>query len=218
MSWKTPYNKDQNFFKVWSSKMAYVFGMIISDGCINDYHVIRIVNNDKLLLEKIKEFMNIDNPIYARCYRSKNRVESHGYVLQIGSKQMCEDLINLGITCRKSKTIKFPEIPKKYLSYFLQGLIDGDGSVYTENHKVVSPINRIPPLKYKEYNYIRLVLSIVSGSKEFLNGLKKLIPEFHGNGFYVSANTNKALKLCKFIYNEPLVKSRKFNNYLAFIS
>lgn len=225
MAWRK-YKTNNNFFKKWTPEMSYVLGLIISDGCIS-HDRIRIMNNDKILLEKTKEFMNIDNPIYFRTYKSKNRVTSHGYVLQINNKKNISDLKLLGVTERKSKTINLPNIPKKYFSYFLQGLIDGDGSVYQENYNVTVPINRIKPLKYKTYNYTRLVISIYSASKIFLIGLRKFIIQLgfkihnisemkkhqYSSVYKLSSNTKQAEKIGSYIYKNNLVESRKFNNF-----
>ena len=207
--------------------MAYVLGLITSDGHIQKNGVFRIINKERLLIEKSKEFMSAENPIYNRTYKSKGRKLSDGYVLQIGSKKMCEDLENLGVTPRKSKTIRLPEVPKGYFPYFLQGLIDGDGSVYLENYSVTSPINRIAPLKYKTYHYKRLVISIYSASIGFIedirsevikSGLKiQNINELKKNGYdsvyRISVNTNQAKKLGNFIYENILVNSKKALNY-----
>lgn len=231
MGRRRKYGVNEDFFKEWNPKMAYVLGMIISDGNIQPNYALRIVNKEKVILEKIKEFIKSKNPIYERIYKSKDRIESNGYVLQIGSKKIFNDLIKLGITQNKSKTIEMPNIPDKYLSYFLQGLIDGDGSVYTENHKVIAPINRILPLKYKKYFYKRLVISIYSASRKFLEKLRnnilkinfkiqnisELKKENYDSVYRISINSQQAIKLGNYIYNNILVESKKSLNYKTVI-
>ena len=52
---------------------------------------------------------------------------------------MYEDLIKLGCVPNKSLTVKFPteeQVPKEFLSSFILGLIDGDGSIGIYKRKV----------------------------------------------------------------------------------
>jgi intein/homing endonuclease len=49
--------------------------------------------------------------------------------LQIGSKEIFNDLVNLGLFPRKSKIIRLPIIPGDCFFHFLRGYFDGDGNV-----------------------------------------------------------------------------------------
>lgn len=193
--------------------MAYVFGFIVADGCVCG-PVITITNKEKFLLENTRRFMGVENPIYDRTYRSKNRPVTTGYALRVGSKKMVGDLARLGVTERKSKTIRFPHVPDEYLTYFLQGLIDGDGSIFVANAQVTAPLTRKPPIRYRRYHYKVLEISIASGSLEFLADLKKIVPLLHGNHFHVSAKGRKAVELGTWIYEDTLVHSRKHQNFV----
>lgn len=42
---------------------------------------------------------------------------------------MFADLIRLGLLPNKSKVMKFPFVPSKFLNYFIRGYFDGDGSI-----------------------------------------------------------------------------------------
>jgi intein-encoded DNA endonuclease-like protein len=48
----------------------------------------------------------------------------------IRSRKIYNDIIKLGGQPRKSLNSVFPRIPKKYLSDFIRGFFDGDGSIY----------------------------------------------------------------------------------------
>ena len=107
---------NENFFKTWSSKMAYVFGFMFADGAPLDTDIssrtyyLSYSNNDLDLLNQIRLSLDSNHRIYVkppRVIRHKNgKYTSHeGYVLRIGNKVMYRDLINLGLTHRKSKTI-----------------------------------------------------------------------------------------------------------------
>lgn len=43
---------NEDFFCSWSPEMAYVFGLIITDGCISKTGTVSLSINDKELLEK----------------------------------------------------------------------------------------------------------------------------------------------------------------------
>lgn len=49
--------------------------------------------------------------------------------LEINSLKMVNDLINLGITPKKSNTLKPPTIPEEFEFDFIRGYFDGDGSI-----------------------------------------------------------------------------------------
>ena len=124
--------KNENFFKVWTPEMAYVLGFFTADGNMiknkRGAHFISIEITDKDILEEMKKAIGSNHKISIR----KNQFpEKDSYRLQIGSKVMFNDLLKLGITPNKSKTIDLPEIPKNYFSDFLRGYFDGDGHVST---------------------------------------------------------------------------------------
>ena len=50
-------------------------------------------------------------------------------LLKINSTKLCKDLINLGVTERKSLVCKFPNIEEKLIPHFIRGYFDGDGNI-----------------------------------------------------------------------------------------
>ena len=67
---------------------------------------------------------------------------------------MVEDLEKFGLYPNKSLTLKFPNIPNKFLSHFIRGVFDGDGS------KIVKYKNKI---------------TITSGSRSFIYSLSEML-------------------------------------------
>jgi intein-encoded DNA endonuclease-like protein len=122
---------NKSFFKKWSNSMAYILGFIYADGNVvhtkRDTWFLSIQITDKELLETIKKSIGSEHFISKR-----NLIEGNKqlYRLQIGSKDMCQDLSILGIAEHKSLTMKIPTIPKHYFSHFLRGYFDGDGHVW----------------------------------------------------------------------------------------
>lgn len=206
------------FFKKWNTEMAYVLGFIFADGNIictkRNTWFLSIQITDKEILEKIKEVMKSSHIIAER-----KKVEKHKqlYRLQIGSKDICEDLSNLGITERKSKTMKMPTVPKKYFPDFLRGYFDGDGGIWIG-------------LKNKSQNTESFTLStyFTSGSKEFLISLKNILVHYgviggslvkKKRGFDLKYSVKNSLILCKIMYNSKCSlflsrKREKFDKYI----
>ena len=112
--------------------MAYVLGFIYADG--NLIHTKRgtwfwsLQITDKDILEEIKKALDSSHIV---SKKKKHENQKQSYRFQVGSKNMCEDLIRLGLTERKSKTILLPTVPKKYFPDFLRGYFDGDGTAIT---------------------------------------------------------------------------------------
>lgn len=122
------FNKD--FFKVWSPRMAYILGFLFADGNIvatkRNTHFIAFYTGDYNLLYSIKEEINSNHKISER--KSKTGIV---YVLQIGSKELFEDLVKLGLTPNKSKRMQLPKIPENFYGDFIRGYFDGDGNVWS---------------------------------------------------------------------------------------
>lgn len=154
-------NKD--FFKKWSYDMAYVLGFFAADGFMNKNkrggHYIGFHITDRQILEDIRKIMGSNHKISLRGRKKDNWKDL--YKLQIGSKEIFSDLIKLGFTQNKSKTLVFPSISKKCLPHFIRGYFDGDGGVYF--------YDLYRKDRGKRYKY--LMSSFTSGSKSFLDRL-----------------------------------------------
>lgn len=122
-------NKD--FFKTWSAEMAYVVGFFAADGYMTlnkrGAHFWSIQITDKQLLMSIKKSVCAEHKISVR----KARGNDHElYRLQIGSKEMYDDLKQLGFYPGKTKCLAVPVVPPIYLSDFVRGYFDGDGNIW----------------------------------------------------------------------------------------
>ena len=75
--------------------------------------------------------------------------------MSMSSNHMGKRLKKLGLHPNKSLTIKFPNIPTKFQSHFIRGVFDGDGSI----------------------NKTDGVIGIISGSKDFIDGLYDILKQ-----------------------------------------
>lgn len=152
---------NENFFLTWSKEMAYVLGGLYTDG--NLFHdtkrgTYRIVMAQKQpeLLNKVLKLMDCDARLR---HRKKSGITGEVYFFDIQQKKVYSDLINLGLSPNKSKTIEFPIIPSEFVRHFIRGCWDGDGSIFFYQN--------------------RLEASYVTGSKKFI---ERLVQELNNIG------------------------------------
>jgi len=125
---------NERFFDEWSSDMAYVLGLLFTDGCISKTGTVALSINDKELLESVRNAMRSTHKIELSKHQKRL------YIFHFARKYMVERLKALGLVSHKSMVIKFPEVPFEYLSDFLRGVFDGDGSVFYEKNAPHSSI------------------------------------------------------------------------------
>ena len=195
--------KNENFFKKWSPDMAYVLGFFTADGSMiknkRGAHFIEFQITDRDLLFKIRKTLGSEHKI---ATRKRNGNWKTIYRLQIGSGEMFNDLLALGMLPRKSKIISLPEIPDKYFSHFLRGYFDGDGNVVSTKYRRADRNNRV---------YTTVLSGFTSGSKIFLEKMHTKIKRlagvsggtlyFHGRGHRLFFSVKDSLSLYNFMYN-----------------
>ena len=123
---------DREFFKTWTEEMSYILGYIVADGCVykrkdrKDSYVLNITSKDRDHLASINKSLHSDYPISIK-YNSQRMPYSQ---IQISNLEICRDLMKLGIFPRKTSNLNPIKVPEKYLSDFVRGFFDGDGTVY----------------------------------------------------------------------------------------
>jgi len=201
------YEINEKFFDNWSDRMAYVLGLILTDGNIGtDDNRISITMKDAEHLEKVKKKLKSNHPIKYRKF--------HGiYQFGFAREKMSDRLNELGIIKNKSLIVGFPKVPDKFLSHFIRGVFDGDGTVFFER-------SRKSPLR----------VSFTSGSKKFITALedilhtqagvsKRTIYKLHrkNTSYYIRYCHKDSLKFFDYIYagaDESMLLERKHQKFL----
>ena len=181
--------------------MAYVLGFFTADGTMiknkRGAHFIEFQINDKDLLDKIRKVFNSNHKI---SVRKRNKPWRNSYRLQIGSKEIFNDLLKLGLRPNKSKTIKLPLVPDEYFCNFVRGYFDGDGCVNVCTYQ----------RKDRRKSSTVINSGFVSGSKKILENLKNKLAKlnivnggtlYYHQGYRLWFSINDSLKLYNFMYN-----------------
>jgi len=114
----------------WSSGLAYAVGLLASDGCLScDGRHIDLTSIDIDQLGNFNKALGIKLNIGLKDKNSKNL--NKAYRVQISSVLFCDFLKTIGLTKKKSLTIKKIDLPDIYFFDFLRGLFDGDGYSYS---------------------------------------------------------------------------------------
>ncbi len=149
----------------WTSELAYIVGLIATDGCLSkDGRHITFTSND---LQLIQTFM--------RCLELKNHIgrkksgfaSTLAYNLQFGNVVLYNWLLEIGLTPAKSKTMGAIAVPRRFFGDFIRGLCDGDGSFYSYYDK-----------RWRSSFMFYLVFT--SASKEHISWLQRSLQDYYG--------------------------------------
>lgn len=128
---KYPLNND--YFKIESPNMAYILGILASDGTIKkDRNEIKLTlqRDDKEILEKIYKELEMRREI--KDYEDRKGHKNSSLV--ISSSTIKKDLAKYGIIPQKTFNLVFPKnLNKKYWIDYIRGFFDGDGCICQKN-------------------------------------------------------------------------------------
>lgn len=194
------YYNDSFFETINTEEKSYWLGFILTDGCVsvrNDWKKDLIITiKDKGHLEKFVKSIGGNNTI-----KEITKKDGHKYVtLSIRCQKMVDDLIQLGITPRKSMTVVVPRIPNYLYKHFWRGVIDGDGTMGFYVNK-------------KRYNHKSFTLGLVGNLfivKSFMKYVKETLNVDLTIGkcktiFSTKTTNDKALKISTHLYEDSAV-------------
>jgi hypothetical protein len=206
---------DESFFEdINSNDKCYILGLIYADGWNNisgNRWGIQLTKSDEYILYDISKLLSYGGTIKnlkPSCENGKLRSR-----IELCSKKMCNDLLNLGVYQNKSLILDFNEnlIPKQFINDFFRGVIDGDGHIY------ISP------------NYSHFSVTITSSTifckscqKFFEKELnyKPSIRLYRNNNLSADlrfSGRNNVLKFLRWIYDtkSELKLNRKYDKFLS---
>lgn len=137
---KRVYKIDEDYFvKIDSHSKAQILGFIFADGCLRkktkDSGAIQVVLNpkDTDYLEWMRLEMKSERPLWFLKREGKGGKTRESAWFVTCHQKLVSDIQRLGVTERKSLTIKFPQedqVPREFLWSFILGVFEGDGCIY----------------------------------------------------------------------------------------
>lgn len=117
-----------NFESISNETEAYIVGLLLADGYVGESQIgIKLKKSDKNLLLKIKNY-------FSEEIKLQECSTSFGFV--ISSKIACQNAINIGLSRNKTqKELYIPNMNEEFLSHFVRGYFDGDGSIFKCSNK-----------------------------------------------------------------------------------
>ena len=206
---KQGYPRDEFYFnKIDTEEKAYWLGFLYADGCVHSNNYEISVNiTDKEHIEKFKAAIKAFNHNITEIQDKRFQNAKTLYQFSIKDKQLHQDLIKWGCIPQKSLLInKIPNIPRDYVSHFLRGYFDGNGSLHylrgTNNYRI----------------------SFV-GTKDFLNDIQKelqtnvsLQSNIAGKAYVLQiAGRRQIERILNYLYNNSKENNRlnrKYQKYL----
>ena len=146
----------------WSASMAYVVGLIATDGClITGRTKINFKSADRDLVVTFLGLLGRTGPIKSTPTRSGGIV----HFTEFGDAQFYRWLKTIGLMSRKSLLLRGVDVPDEFLTDLARGLLDGDGHIQNFVHH--------PTLRtYSTYSYERFWVFFNSASRPHLEWLQ----------------------------------------------
>ncbi len=189
----------------WCINFAYTIGLIATDGYLSiDGRHISFTSKDLVLARLFRKCLNIDNKIGKKA-RGYSKIKKY-FVVQFGDTNFYDYLLSIGITSKKSKTIKKVEVPEKFFPDFLRGCLDGDGNISIFNHP--------------ESKHMQLKVRFTSASLDFLLWMhKKNLKYYKITGGHIYKDERKSVYTLSYAKNDggKILKLMYHKNDLPFL-
>lgn len=194
----------------WNNNFAYAVGLFTADGCLSsDGRHLEFTSKDEEQVKTFAQCLGLKNSISLKS--RGNSGEKKYFHIQFGDVKLYRFLNSIGLTPKKSLTIKELKIPQVFIPDFTRGLLDGDGSVRINSHP--------------ESKLLQFKTSFYSGSKVFLEWLSnqlKSMALLEGGTLYKSTRAyglsygkRDSIRLIKTIYYSDKVPCLKRKKVIA---
>lgn len=182
---------------------AYMLGVIFGDGSLGkgDDKCIEIGMNDFDVLDCINK--NVFDGKISINTRTLKSGKTH-YRLGIHNSNIWKEAVEkFGLCNNKSAVMKFPEIEEQYLSHFVRGLVDSDGSFFLDSNKLsfsygsrsfdFIKILKEVLIKYCNVNNIKISELLTKQNNKFyiIRWCNKKDPLAIGQWIYKNSNNNR---------------------------
>lgn len=196
-------HKDKEYFSVQSPNMAWVLGFLAADGNVskkgNNINI-GLSSVDREILERIKEDIEIENPIHDFTSRQGFDYSELSWTC----KEHREELKKYHIIPQKTFILEPPfELDKKYWIDYIRGYFDGDGSV---NFIEVNGKKHYTALRWQVCSATPCILEFILDVLESY-GIPKVKIQKQKRGtcclYCIQYSTNSTKEIYKILYSTP---------------
>jgi hypothetical protein len=126
------YSLNRDFFStINTQEKAYVLGLIASDGWVSrsgKQVSLALQVRDRHIIYDVRRAMQSNARVFEKA---RGGFPGSGTRMQVifDSKKLASDLAKYGVVPGKSKTLRYPAIPRRFERHFARGLFDGDGHI-----------------------------------------------------------------------------------------
>ena len=207
---KQGYPRNEYYFsKIDTEEKAYWLGFLYADGCVHsNNNEVSINITDREHVEKFKTAIGAVNHKITETNDKRFTNAKTLYQFTIKDEQLHKDLIQWGCVPQKSLLLnKIPNIPRDFISHFIRGYFDGDGSLHylqgTNNYRI---------------SFI--------GTKDFLNDIQKelstnvsLYYGSSGKAYQLSISGRKQVeRILNYLYKDSQEKTRLNRKYQTYLN
>ena len=154
-----------NYFeKIDTQNKAYFLGLIAADGSVFQCNKGKIVFSisliDKDLLDLLSTEICGSDKLVREVKRKYRDGSSKMYEIKFSDEIFTNNLISNGILINKTFTLDFPNIDEEFISHYIRGYLDGDGTVYKFSGKLFIAFygNKIFIPKLRDYLFNNNIL------------------------------------------------------------
>lgn len=203
------YKPNDDYFKTWSNEMAYFLGLIVADGHVREQNScvsISLHEKDIQTVENLKTALNYPG----KLYKMNKKGGAPQCCLSVTSKEFVNDLHKLGLTGNKTYDFDWVVgIPNKYITHFIRGVLDGDGTISLNEDKKNFSTSIIGTYKFTQNikNHYNSICKNTDGCLVSKHNVQNL--EF--NGRY------NALRFLNWIYQDSTPSTRMERKYELYL-
>ena len=161
-----------NYFeKIDTQNKAYFLGLIAADGSVFQCNKGKIVFSISLIDKDLLDLLSIEicgsDKLVREVKRKYRDGSSKMYEIKFSDEIFTNNLISNGILINKTFTLDFPNIDEEFISHYIRGYLDGDGTVYKFSGKLFIAFygNKIFIPKLRDYLFNNNILDKESKRK-----------------------------------------------------
>ncbi len=154
-----------NYFeKIDIQNKAYFLGLIAADGSVFQCNKGKIVFSISLIDKDLLDLLSIEicgsDKLVREVKRKYRDGSSKMYEIKFSDEIFTNNLISNGILINKTFTLDFPNIDEEFISHYIRGYLDGDGTVYKSSGKLFIAFygNKIFIPKLRDYLFNNNIL------------------------------------------------------------